>query len=71
MCLAKLYESPDSDRPVLEDIAYLRCEPDRVELKTLYGERKVVQGRISQVDFVKSRVVLAMSRPSPAAGVQS
>ena len=66
MCLAKLYESADGDHAVLEDIAHLRCEGDRVELVTLYGESKVVQGRISQIDFLKSRLVIA-SCNSPVA----
>ena len=59
MCLAKLYESPGSDRATLEDIARIRFGPDGIELKTLYGETKVISGKISQIDFVKSTVVLA------------
>ena len=58
MCLAKLYESADSEPAVLTDIAHIRCRPDRVEVETLLGERKVIQGTISHIDFVKSRVIL-------------
>ena len=62
MCLAKLYHSLESVEPILEDIAYLRIDGDRVELDTLFGERKVLRGKVRQVDFVKSRVVVEEQR---------
>ncbi len=59
MCLASLYQSPDSDQPVLTEIAQIRIEPEAVELETLFGEKKTVHGKIAHIDFVRSRVVLA------------
>ncbi|GAH50979.1 unnamed protein product [marine sediment metagenome] len=58
MCLAKVYETTEGDKPILEDIAYMIIEAERVEVETLFGERKVLQGRVRQIDFVKSRVQL-------------
>ena len=58
MCLAKVYETIQSDKPVLEDIAYLTIEGDKVEVETLFGEKKVFQGKVRQVDFLNSRVQL-------------
>ena len=58
MCLAKIYEATEGDKPVLEDIAYMIIEGERVEVETLFGERMILQGRVRQVDFVKSRVQL-------------
>jgi len=58
MCLAKVYETVESDKPVLEDIAYLVIEGDRVEISTLFGERRVFQGKVREIDFLKSRVQL-------------
>jgi len=58
MCLAKVYETKESDKPVLEDIAYMVISGDQVEIETLFGERKVFQGKVREVDFLKSRVQL-------------
>jgi predicted RNA-binding protein len=58
MCLAKVYEAPKDSEPILEDIAYMTIEGNRVEIETLFGEKRVFQGKVRQVDFVKSRVVL-------------
>jgi len=58
MCMAKLYEAVESDKPVVEDIAYMIIDGDRVEVETLFGEKKVFQGKVRQIDFLKSRVQL-------------
>ena len=49
MCLAE---------PDLESIAYLRLDGDQVELETLFGEKKVLKGRLQEIDFLRSRIVL-------------
>ena len=58
MCLAKVYESTESDKPILEDIAYIIIEGDKVEIGTLFGETRVFQGKVREIDFLKSRVQL-------------
>jgi len=58
MCLAAAYQNGDSDTPVLRDIARVSIDGDKVELETLFGERKVLQGRLTEIDFTKSRVVI-------------
>ena len=58
MCLAKGYEVTEDGDPIIEDIAYMLIDGNRVEIETLFGERKVFQGKVRQVDFVKSRVEL-------------
>ncbi len=58
MCMAKLYEAAKSDEPILEDIAYMKIDGERVEVETLFGERRIFQGRVHQIDFLKSRVQL-------------
>ena len=58
MCLAKLYEAAKNDEPILEDIAYMVFDGERVEIETLFGEKRIFQGRVSQIDFLKSRVQL-------------
>jgi predicted RNA-binding protein len=56
--MAKLYETKEGDKPILEDIARLTIADRRVEVETLLGQRKVFQGRIRHIDFVKSQIQL-------------
>lgn len=58
MCLAKAYLKKWDDEPVLQDIARMRLYGERVELETLLGEEKVIPGRVVEVDFAASRILL-------------
>ena len=58
MCLAKAYLNKWDDEPVLQDIAHMRLHGGQVELETLMGEEKVIQGRVVEVDFATSRILL-------------
>ena len=59
MCLAKVYENAKDDEPALEEVAYLTVDGDRIEVETLFGERRAFQGRVRYIDFLKSRVQLS------------
>jgi len=58
MCMAKLYEAKEGDKPVVEDIARMRITDRRVEVETLFGEKKVFEGKVRQIDFLKSQIQL-------------
>ena len=58
MCLAKIYAAKEDDKPIMEDIAYLTINGDRVEVETLFGEKMIFQGNVRQIDFVKSSIEL-------------
>ena len=58
MCMAKLYETKEGDKPILEDIARLTIADRRIEVETLFGERKVFRGKVRQIDFLKSQIQL-------------
>ena len=58
MCMAKLYEAREGDKPVVENIARLTITDRRVEVETLFGEKKVFQGKVRQIDFLKSQIQL-------------
>jgi predicted RNA-binding protein len=58
MCMAKLYEAKEGDKPILEDIARVVIADRRVEVETLFGEKKVFQGKVRQIDFLKSQIQL-------------
>ena len=58
MCMAKLYEAKEGDKPILEDIARLTITDQQVEVETLFGEKKVFRGKVRQIDFLKSQIQL-------------
>jgi len=58
MCLAKAYLNKWGDEPVLQDIAHMRLYGERVELETLFGEERVVSGRVVEIDFSTSKILL-------------
>jgi predicted RNA-binding protein len=61
MCLAKAYLGKSTGRPVLEDIAHMRLRDDHVELETLLGEHTVIPGRVVEIDFSTSKILLDKS----------
>jgi predicted RNA-binding protein len=56
--MAKLYEAKEGDKPIVEDIARLTIADQRVEVETLFGEKRVFQGKVRQIDFLKSQIQL-------------
>jgi len=56
--MAKLYEAKEGDKPILEDIARLIIADRRVEVETLFGEKRVFQGKVRQINFLKSQIQL-------------
>jgi len=58
MCLAKAYLNKSADNPILQDIARMRLHDDQVELETLFGEERVISGRVVEIDFSTSKILL-------------
>jgi predicted RNA-binding protein len=56
--MAKLYKAKEGDKPILEDIARMSIAEGQVEVETLFGEKTVFQGKVRQVDFLKSQIQL-------------
>jgi len=61
MCLAKAYLNKSVDNPILQDIARMRLYDDQVELETLFGEEKIISGRVVEIDFSTSKILLSES----------
>ena len=61
MCLAKVFVNNWSEQAVLQDIAHMRVNGDRVELETLFGEEKVISGNLVEIDFSTSKILLKQS----------
>lgn len=58
MCLAAAYKGVESEQPVLRDVARVRANGREVELETLFGEKKVLKGRVKEIDFMNSRLII-------------
>ena len=58
MCLAKAYLNKWGKKPFVQDIAHMRLRGERVELETLFGEERVVSGRVVEIDFSSSKILL-------------
>jgi len=59
MCLSKAYIEKDGDRQLLlEEVAAVKCENDKLTLKTLFGEQKEVKAGIKEIDFMTHNIIL-------------
>jgi predicted RNA-binding protein len=64
MCLAAAYFDNENGPLILKDIAHLKFNGDNVELETLFGEGKSVQGKLIEVDFFSSKIILEAAQTS-------
>jgi predicted RNA-binding protein len=62
MCLAKAYVRSTADDPdaalVMENVAHLEVDGDQIRVRSLFGDAKVVRGRIASIDFSENRLML-------------
>jgi predicted RNA-binding protein len=65
MCLAKAYIGGNSDKELLMDeIASVQVADGKLLIKTLFGEERVVEGSIREIDFMGSHIVLESAAES-------
>jgi len=70
MCETTVYLSQDGEeQKVMEDVVLVQPEGGAYLLVNLFGEQKLVQGRIVKMDFLKHTVHL--SRPQESSAVES
>lgn len=59
MCLGKAYIEADNKRElVMDSIALLEIDDNRVRLSTIFGDQKELEARIKEIDFEGSRIIL-------------
>jgi len=58
MCLAKAYPNSERSRSFLENITYMKLNGDCIQIETMFGEETVIQGRVLEVDFENSKVIV-------------
>ncbi|MAF85542.1 MAG: RNA-binding protein [Dehalococcoidales bacterium] len=64
MCLSKAYVDTDGKRELLmEEVASIGFEKDKLLLKTLFGEQKEIKAVVKQVDFVTNSIILKNLEP--------
>jgi len=65
MCLAKAYTNREMIEPILEDISHMDLDGKNIRMETMFGEETVIQGRVLEVDFENSKVIVVpFSKPS-------
>ena len=58
MCESKVYlATEEAEELVMEDVTSIRPEGQGYQLVSLFGEEKLVRGRIREIDLLKHRVV--------------
>jgi predicted RNA-binding protein len=62
MCLAKAFVNSWNEPPILEDIAHMKVNGDKVALETLLGEEKEITGNLVEIDFATSKILLKQGR---------
>ena len=65
MCLAKAFPSTERTRSFLENITYMKLDGDCIQIETMFGEERVIQGRVLEVDFENSKVIIEPFSKSP------
>ena len=58
MCLAKAYTNREMVEPILENISHIDLDGKSVRLETMFGEERVISGRVLEVDFENSNVII-------------
>jgi predicted RNA-binding protein len=62
MCLAKAYIRSKADDAgstlVMENVARVEVDGDQIRVRSLFGDAKVVRGRIASIDFSENKLVL-------------
>lgn len=61
MCLAKAYPNTEMDEPILENITGIELDDQYVRMENMFGEEKVIKGKVLRVDFENSKVILDIS----------
>lgn len=64
MCLAKAYPNTGMSEPILENITYIELDGQRIRMQTMFGEEKIIPGRVLEVDFENSRVIVDLYNTS-------
>ncbi len=51
--------------PILENISHMDLDDKSVRMETMFGEEKVISGRVLEVDFENSKIIVDISNTMP------
>jgi len=59
MCLSRVYVDRNGEKELLmEEVASLKFEGEKLLLKTLFGKEKKIEANIRQIDFMTHNIFL-------------
>jgi len=58
MCLAKAYTNKEMIEPILENISHMDLDGKSIRMETMFGEERVIQGKVLEVDFENSKIIV-------------
>ena len=58
MCLAKAYTNREMIEPIFENISHMDLDGKSIRMETMFGEKKVIQGKVLEVDFEDSKIIV-------------
>ena len=64
MCLAKIFLNQESDQPIMQEISRIKFDGESIQIETLFGEGKTISGKLREIDFMSSKVILESSEAS-------
>jgi predicted RNA-binding protein len=59
MCLASVHKGKGAEKEsLLEEVALIESEGERLLLRTLFGEERAIKAKIKEIDFMHSTVLI-------------
>jgi predicted RNA-binding protein len=58
MCLAKAFTNKGMGELILDNISHMRLDDESIRIKTMFGEERTIKGRVLEVDFENSQVII-------------
>jgi len=59
MCLASVHKKKGTEKEnLLEEVALIRFEGEKLLLRTLFGEERAIKAKIKEIDFMNSTVLI-------------
>jgi predicted RNA-binding protein len=63
MCESNVYlQDEDNEKLVMEDVALLKQQENRIWLVDLLGEEKELEGKVQEIDFLDHKVVISQEK---------
>jgi predicted RNA-binding protein len=63
MCESNVYlKDEDSEKLVMEDVALLKQQENKIWLVDLLGEEKELEGKVHEIDFLDHKVVIGREK---------